>query len=312
MTFVPNRVAIVGATGPTGIQLTHELLTRDRSVRVVSRSRTRLQQLFGPSEAEVAAADALDATALRRAVDGCELVVDCIGLPPERIGDHPVAASAIVDAARQIGARCLQVSSYWSFLPTHLECIDESSPRRGDHPWYTPRRAAEDVFLAAGAAVVHLPDFFGPHVHTSSVQLPLQEALAGSPIRCLGRAATARESGYVPDLMRTVADLLHHDEAYGTDWGAPGSGTLTPARLAELAGGHLGRTIPVRAAPPWMLRLMALFSAEVRAILPMVDHYSRPVRYDCTKLESLLGEIPRTPFEVAIPSTLEWLAATTG
>lgn len=311
MTLSPRRIAVVGATGPTGIHLTRELLARGLEVRVVARRAERLETLFADTAAERTPADAMDPAGLQSAVDGCELVVDCIGLPPEHIGDHPVTARNIVAAAARTAARCLQVSSYWAFLPTTREVLDETSPRQGQHPWYGPRRAAEDVFLNAGGAVVHLPDFFGPHVHTSSVQMPLQEAVAGSAVHCIGSRTTAREAGYVPDLTRTVADLLVLDEAYGTDWAVPGNGVLTPARLAELASAHLGRPVKLQAAPPWLLHLMAPFSAQLRTIRPMIQHYSRPVRYDCTKLRRLLGEIPRTAIETAIPATLDWLATAT-
>lgn len=307
MVFEPTRIAVVGATGPTGIHLARELVQRGRQVRVVSRDRERLRTSFTGLEVEIAPADALAADPLAAAIAGCELVVDCIGLPPEQMSLHPAAARTIVAAAGRVGARCLQISSYWAFLPSDKGVLSESSPREGDHPWYRPRREAEDVFLAAGASVVHLPDFFGPDVHTSSVQMALEDAVAGRPVRCIGGAATEREAGYVLDLMRMVATLSEHDEAYGTDWALPGAGPLSPARLAQIAGEHLGRRVRVQAAPPWMLRLLALFSREVRGILPMVGHYSRPVRYDTGKLRKLLGPPQPTPFEVSIPATLDWL-----
>lgn len=302
-----TRVAVLGATGPTGIYLTRELLRRGRAVRVVSRRRERLEELFGESGAEIATADALSAEETRRAVDGCGLVVDCIGLPPERMADHRATARTISDAARAAGARCLQVSSYWAFLPHRGEVVSESHPRTGGHEWFRMRRKAEDVMLGTGAAVVHLPDFFGPEVHTSSVQTALEQAAAGGPVQVLGSADTPREAAFVPDAMRIVADLAERDEAYGTDWGIPGSGPLTPHRLAELAGAHLGREVKIQALPGWVASLLALVHPSLRRIRPLLPHYTRPVRYDTSKLRGLLGEVRTTPFEEAIPATLEWI-----
>ena len=88
--------------------------------------------------------------------------------------------------------------------------------------------------LDAGAAVVHLPDFFGPEVHTSTVQLALEQAAAGETVQWLGKSNVPREAAYAPDAMRIVADLSEHDEAYGTDWCIPGSGTLTADQLARI------------------------------------------------------------------------------
>jgi nucleoside-diphosphate-sugar epimerase len=250
MDFHPERTAIVGATGPTGFHLARELVKRGREVRVISRRREHLEGVFADLPVEIATADALDADSLARAVNGCDLVVDAIGLPPEQMADHPVTARNVASAAGATGALCLLVSSYWSFLPHRGEVVSESHPREGGHEWFRLRREAEDVLLAAGAAVVHLPDFFGPHVHTGSVQLALEDSLAGRPISALGRADVEREAVFVPDAMRTVADLAEREEAYGTDWAILGNGTPSPRDLARIAGEYLGRDVKVRAVSP--------------------------------------------------------------
>jgi len=309
MTFTPRRVAVVGATGPTGWHLARELTGRGMPVRAVSRSRGHLERAFAGLDIEPAEADALDPEALLRALDRCELAVDCIGLPPERMADHPATARNLAAAARAAGARLLQVSSYWAFLPHRGEVVDESHPREGGHEWFRLRREAEDVLLDAGAAVVHLPDFFGPRVHVSSVQSALEDVVAGRQMSCLGGGDVEREIVYVPDAMRTVADLLGHDQAYGTDWGIPGNGTPSPNELARLAGEHLGRAVEVRPAPVWLIRLVALFVPKLRPVVPLAPHYARPVRYDTSKLRGLLGEVERTPLPEAIGATLNWLAA---
>lgn len=308
MSFTPSRTAVVGATGPTGWHLVSELTGRGLAVRAISRRREHLERSFADLGIELAEADALDPAALERAVDGCELVVDCIGLPAERMADHPATARHVVAAARAVGARCLQVSSFWAFFPHRGEVVDESHPRTGGHEWFRLRRAAEDVMLEAGAAVVHLPDFFGPRVHTSSVQMALAEAVAGKPMSCLGGADVEREAVFVPDAMRTVADLAALDEAYGSDWAIPGNGTPSPRELARIAGEHLGRDVAVRAAPVWLVRLLAPFVPSLRPAVPLAPHYSRPVRYDTRKLRGLLGEVERTPMSEAVSATLDWLA----
>lgn len=304
-----TRIAVVGAGGPTGVHLTRELLTRGREVCALGRRREPLERAFGETGAVITTADARDADSTRRAVDGCDLVVDCIGLPPERMDDHPVTARVIAAAAAAVGARILHVSSYWSYFPHRGTVVDERHPREGGHVWFQRRREAEDVLLAAGAAVVHVPDFFGPHVHTSVVQRALDEAAAGRPISWMGRRAVEREVAFVPDAMRVVADLSERDDAYGSHWALPGNGVLSADLLAEIAGRHLGRPVAVRAAPAWLLWLLTLGSAELRTVRPLIPHYVRPVRYDASKLRALLGEIELRPMEAAITATLDWLAA---
>jgi nucleoside-diphosphate-sugar epimerase len=276
---------------------------------VISRSAGNLDRAFAGLEVEKVAANALDGSAMREAVAGSGIVLDCVGLPADRMADHPKTARVIVDAAGEAGARCLHVSSFWSFLPVQRLPIDESHPRTGGNSYIEARREAEDVFLASGGAVVHLPDFFGPLVHTSTLQNPLVEAAAGKKMSWIGGADTERESIYVPDAMRMVADLAMRDDAYGQGWVFPGSGPLSANRTAEIVGEHLGRTVEVRSAPPWLLRILGLFSSDLRAFLPMVPHYVRPISYDPSKLRGLLGEFAITRYEEAIPATLNWIAA---
>lgn len=123
----------------------------------------------------------------------------------------------------------------------------------------------------------------------------------------LGAADVEREAAFVPDAMRTVADLAEREEAYGTDWAIPGNGTPSPRELARLAAEHLGREVKVRAVPPWAVRLLALVSPKLRPVVPLAPHYARPVRYDTDKLQGLLGEVERTPLAEAVAATLDWL-----
>lgn len=304
-----KKAAVIGATGPTGIHLAGELVRRQLDVRVVSRSLAKLERAFAGGTCELLAADALDRAAMNRVVTGCDLVIDCIGLPPDRMADHEVTARNISGAASAAGARCLQVSSFWGFLPMRRLPLDETHPRQDGNAYARARRAAEDVMLEAGAAVVHLPDFFGPFVHGSTLQQPLQEAAAGKTMNWIGAKDTKREYVYVPDAMAIVADLLHREEAYGSSWVFPGSGPLDGQETARIAGEHLGRPVKLRAAPRWLLRGLALVSADLRAFVPILDDYLQPMSYDAGRLETLLGPLRMTPYGETIPATLDWLAA---
>lgn len=68
----------------------------------------------------------------------------------------------------------------------------------------------------------------------------------------------------------------------------------------------------VRAAGPLLLRLVSLFSRDLRDFMPMVPHYLGGIRYDAGNLRGLLGELSMTPYEEAVPATLDWLRGHTG
>lgn len=305
----PQRVTIIGATGPTGRELVDLWLARGATVRVVSRNADRLTAAFDHLKVEPVAADAKDPYALADAVAGSELVFDCIGLPADQLGDHLRIAQCLVAACAQTGARCVQISSFWPYLPLRQAVVNESHPREGGPFAARMRRVAEDVFLHAGVAVVEVPDFYGPRVGTRSVlNRLLADAAKGGPMNGIGGATVKREHAYVPDAMATALELSLRDEAYGERWLLPTAGPLSLADVQRIVSDELGRPVAARGAPAWLLRLLSLFSQDLRAFMPLVPDYVKPVTYDASKLRELLGEVPITPYAEGIATTLAALA----
>jgi nucleoside-diphosphate-sugar epimerase len=301
-----TKIAIIGATGPTGIHLAAELRKTDAIVRVVARTTDNLSRLFPDAAVEKWAADVFDANATLRAVESCDLVYDCIGLPGGQMHLHPVTARNIADALRHTKARCIHVSSYWAYYPQVRTELDENHPRVGGPPWARYRREAEDILCEAGAAILHLPDFYGPLVHVSTLQNALNEAAFGKTINWLGNADVQREYILVPDAMGIAAAIGAHAGAFGEHWCLPGAGPLSGHRTAEIAGHSLGRSVKLRSAGMTMLRVVSLFNKDLRGFLQVAPNYMKPVRYDARKLQRLLGPLKLTSYEAGIGQTLAW------
>ena len=300
--------AILGATGPTGFHLAAELRKSGHAVRVVARDRGKLARLFPDVQIDKHPADVLDEHQTLRAIEGCDLVYDCIGLPGEQMHLHPVTARNIAQALERTKARCVQVSSYWSYYPQVRPAMNETHPRIGGPPWIVWRRDAEDILFAAGAAILHLPDFFGPQVHVSTLQNALIEAVQGRTVNWLGKPITPREYIYVPDAMRIAADIGRRKEAFGAHWCLPGSGPLSGRRFAAIASDRLGRPVKLRGAGMMTLRLVSLFKKDLRGLLQVAPEYMKPVSYDAGKLTRLIGRQQMTSYEDGIAATLDWLA----
>jgi nucleoside-diphosphate-sugar epimerase len=303
-----ERVAIVGASGPTGGQLAQELDSRGVRVRAISRDVVKLRRRLEGTEAEIVQGDARQADSIGPAVDGCDLVVNAVGLPAAAMSGHLEVAHSLAGLSARSGARLLHISSFWSYFPIQRQPVDESHPRKGGPELARFRRDAEDILQNSGAAVVQLPDFYGPGVGASTVQRALREAVSKGAFSWVGHTDVPRDAIFVPDAMRVTVDLSLRDEAYGERWLVPGAGPITAEELAERAEQILGRTVRARGGPLWVLRLVSLFSAELRSFIPLAPHYAQPIRYDGTKLDRLLGDTARTPHEEALRITLESLS----
>ena len=185
-----------------------------------------------------------------------------------------------------------------------------SHPRKGGPPMAQARRAAEDVLLDTGAAIFHLPDFYGPHVHTSTLQMALAKAVAAGRLDWIGSAETKRDYIYVPDAVALATELMGQNEAYGAQWIAPGAGPISALEIAEIASRALASEVRLRSAGPTLLRLLGLFDRNIAAFHQMVPEYLKPVSYDGSELEALIGKVERTPHRQAITSTIDWLRGT--
>ena len=279
------------------------------AVGVIARGIDKLTRLFPDAAVEKQSADILDADATLRAIDGCDLVYDCIGLPGDQMHLHPVTARNIAGALRHTKARCVQVSSYWAYYPQVRAVMNESHPRSGGPPWARYRREAEDVLFEAGAAILHLPDFYGPQVQVSTLQNALNEAASGKTVSWLGKADVQREYIYVPDAMRIAVALGARAEAFGGHWCLPGGGPLSGRQAAEIAGRHLGRLVRLRSAEMMLLRIVSLFNRDLRGLLQVAPNYMQPVLYDARKLEGLVGPPQMTSYDAGIGQTLTWIAS---
>jgi len=303
-----SKAAILGATGPTGFHLAAALTANGVEVRVVARSLDKLTRLFPDPRIAKCAADLVEAADTLRSIEGCDLVYNCLGFPGDQMHLHGVTARNIAAALGATKAHCVQVSSYWAYYPQVRAVMNESHPRAGGSAWMQQRREAEDILLQAGAAILHLPDFYGPRVHASTLQNALAEAAQGKTVNWLGGADTQREYIYVPDAMRIAGAIGRREEAFGQHWCLPGSGPLSGREVAAIASRLLARPVKLRAAGLTMLRLVSLFNRDLRGFMQIAPEYMKSARYDARKLESLLGAQVMTPYETGIAQTLASLA----
>lgn len=187
---------VTGATGFLGRHLTPLLVERGGAVRALVRPRTDAAFLRGLG-VEVATGDVLDPEAVRRAADGCGLVIHLAGIVSHRKRERERVIAANVQSVRTVlggadpAARIVHVSSIAAVgpAPSPARPADERQPfpkRAEGFVYAATKRAGELVALEAAAGgrdvVVANPGFFlGPgdvyRVNTWPVQRYLQGTL---------------------------------------------------------------------------------------------------------------------------------------
>lgn len=301
------KVAVLGATGPIGRRVTDALLEKRAEVRVVSRSAENLARSFEGRLVERRAADLEDSAAAGAAARGCDLVIHAVGLPLELFERHVPIARNVAEGCRAAGARPFLVTSYWSYGPGDDRPMPESRPRAAGSEKAAIREREEAAFLEAGGAVARLPDFYGPERGLSLLNDALRSVLRGGTASWPGDPDAPRDFLYYPDAGRLLVQLAFRDEAYGEAWNVPGSGAETPRAILARAARLAGTRLRLRRIRLWMARLAAPFRSDVRAALDVMPLYEAPAILDTSRIQTLLGSATMTPYETAIPETLEWL-----
>jgi nucleoside-diphosphate-sugar epimerase len=310
-----EKIAIFGAAGAIGTAVALELEHRGFPYRVVGRDRGKLERAFGDARnAEVLAADLSDPMSAGDASRGCDTVIYAVGVPYTQFELHPKLMATTVEAAAATGVqRLLVVSSVYSYGRPETPRVAETHPRRPHTIKGRMRRDQEDIALNAQkqgllrAAVVRLPDFYGPHADQSLANPILEAALDGRKANWLGSVDLPHEFIFVPDAGRTIVDLGSQSGAYGEAWNIGGPGPIPGRDFIETAYREAGQAPQWRTAGKALLWLAGWFKPMMSELVEMSYLHETPVILDDSKLHTLLGSVQKTPYAEGIRNTLEWM-----
>lgn len=291
------RIVVLGARGFVGRRIVAAVARAGDTPVAVTR---RFVETPG---AERMVADATDAAALQRALEGAAGVINCV------LGDR----ATIVANARALSIAALATDvpavhfSSMAVYGSALGIVDETAELRGDTGWYAAAKAdAERALAGAGTTVLRPGIIYGDH----------------SP-QWGGRIARLLRAGRLGDLGAAgdgICNLVHVDDAVA----AALAGLREPAARGEafnlgspapptwneyfLAYARALGAVPLRRIPRWRLRLETLVGIPLKAleiaarklhlradglppaIVPSLLHtFGWDLRLDVSKAERLLG-----------------------
>lgn len=251
-----------------------------------------------------------------RAASGVDVIVHAVNPPGYRNWDKlvlPMINNTIAAAKAAGGARVVLPGTIYNYDPAATPVIDADTPQAPRTRKGAVRVALERQLEAAGAdmpsLIVRAGDFFGPRSRASwfgqAVVTP------GKPLTRIvhpGRGV-GHAWAYLPDLAETIARLLDmHDQLdrfervqFEGFWDATGAGMTAAIRRV------VGRDLPERAFPWWLMRLGGPLGGFPREAIEIEGFWRNPVRLDNRRLVQLLGREPRTAATQAVATTLAGL-----
>lgn len=284
-----------------------------------------------PAGSEIAVGDVTDAASVRRAAEGCAAILHAAALVKMWVPDQREFARVnvqglthVLQAAREVRARMIYVSSFIALGPTDGEVFDEGSPRASfefhneyERTKWEADRIARQTSSAELALVRLYPGVvYGPGRLTAGnhvVQLLLQHARGKLP-GLLGSGDRRQCLAYVDDVVEGALHALESAPAgSGYILGGQNRTTLELFQAFELASGV---PVPRRHIPFGAARLAgklqrwraALVGTEPQLTEAVVEIYRHEWAYSSTRAQRELG-YHITPLEEGIARTVGWLRA---
>jgi len=318
-----NSVLILGATGGIGGEVARQLRDAGWDVRALQRrasnpveERDGIRWIRG---------DALNAHDVLGAATGCSVIVHAVNPAGYRRWSElvlPMLDNTIA-AASAGGATIVLPGTIYNFGPDAFPVLNEESPqhpvtRKGAIRVEMERRLLAASKKGARVLIVRAGDFFGPQAGNNWFSQGLVKP--GKPVSAVrnpGRRGVGHQWSYLPDVARTMTELLTRRESlepFATfhmagHWDADG---LQMAEAIQRAvARRTGRKPRIAAFPWWVLTLASPFVTTFREMREMRYLWREPIRMDNARLRTALGQEPHTPLDQAVEATLVGLGCFT-
>ncbi|AOJ85129.1 hypothetical protein WS86_28685 [Burkholderia savannae] len=319
-----DTALVVGAAGGIGGEMARAL--RDAGWRVRALARSSPAANGGAADIDWRLGDALNPRDVADAARGCAVIVHAVNPPGYRRWNElvlPMLDSTIAAAARERTTIVLPGTVY-NFGPDAGHLLREDSPqrpltRKGAIRVEMERRLHDAADAGARVLIVRAGDFFGPGARNNWFSQAL--AKSGRPVRTVrspGRTGVGHQWAYLPDVARTMVELLARRDTLDAfsrfhmagHWDADGA--QMSAAIRRVVARRTGVEPRIAAFPWWLVTLASPFVTTCREMREMRYLWREALRMDNAKLVAALGREPHTPLDAAVETTLDALGCLSG
>ncbi|WP_206951654.1 NAD-dependent 4,6-dehydratase LegB [Trinickia acidisoli] len=313
-----RKILITGADGFIGSHLTEHLVRAGHDVRAfvlynsfnswgwLDRTRSDIRHAL-----DVFAGDVRDPNGVRKAVEGCDVVLHLaalIAIPysyhsPDTYVDTNIKGTLnVVQAARDSGARVVHTSTSEVYGTARTAPISEHHPLQGQSPYSASKIGADQIalsfHLSFGTAVSVLRPFntYGPRQSARAVIPSIVTQIAkGQRTIKLGALHPTRDFNYVTDTVRAFEAVMNSEAAIGQVLNAGSGFEISIGDTAKVIAETMGADIRIE--------------TEQARLRPEKSEVERLVA-DARRLHELTGWTPEyggpDGFRRGIAQTVQW------
>lgn len=311
-----RKVLVTGAAGFIGSHLTEALLRRGDRVRAFIRYNSSNSwgwlDATPPEvrrELEIVRGDLKDAHAVRKAVQGTELVFHLGALiaipysyvhPNDFVQTNISGTMHVLQACLDAGARVIHTSTSEVYGTARRVPIDEEHPLQGQSPYSASKigadKMAESFYLSFGLPVTVVRPFntYGPRQSARAV-IPtiISQALSGEKV-LLGSLDPSRDLTFVEDTVRGFLLAGDCPSAAGQVLNLGTGRAITIGELARKIIEFVGRPVEIQ--------------SDAQRVRPQGSEVMRLLS-DPSKAKKTLGWEAAIDLEEGLRRTIDWMKA---
>ncbi|WP_420155396.1 NAD-dependent epimerase/dehydratase family protein [Siphonobacter sp.] len=281
---------ILGSGGAVSVPLAQHLRTYTDDIRLVSRTPQRVN----PTDT-LFPANLLDAAQVDAAVAGSSIVYLTAGLPYRTKlwqQQWPIVIQNVLQACRNHQARLVFLDNIYALGYVHGPMTEETPlnpvSKKGEVRAKIARQLQEENQAGnVEIMIARAPDFYGPNVKTSVVDITvIQNLKKGKKAQWLINSEVKHSFIFTPDAGHAVALLGNTPEAFGQIWHLPTAApALTGAEFIAACAQELGVSSKFTTLPKWMVQLGGLFVPDLKESVEMLYQYEHEYLFDSSKFE---------------------------
>lgn len=307
-----KKALVLGATGGMGFALVEELVNRGIETIAFARSSEKLahyKQDWGPL-ANTMVGDVLNEQHLGEAVKQVDLVFHTINIPYEKWnpGLFQILEAVLTQCAKH-KKPLIYVDNIYSY-GRQSSPVSEHTSRHPHTKKGNIRLQLQNLIQTSKVPymIAYFPDFYGPKAESTILQYTFKQMLKKHSAGFVGDTTLQREFIYTKDGAKALVELALREDCYNQDWNISGAGTISGEEIAKIASHYLDKPLKVKMIGRRMIAALGLLNPSMREVTEMMYLNETPVILDSTKYETLIGPLPKTPYQVGIVENLKELA----
>lgn len=302
---------ILGANGIIGEELAKELrVNYTDKIKLVGRNPVKVN-----ADDLLCKADLLNFDDVTRALVNCKIAYLTVGLPYKSkiwLKNWPIIMQNVIDGCKKHNCKLVYFDNTYAY-PQNSKIQIENTLLTSEGKKGKAKKITAEILLKAiknkeiDAVICRAPEFYGPGKTKGITNTLIFEKIkANKKPKVFLNSTVLRTLIYTPDASKAMALIGNNPDTYGQTWHLPcDDNRLTYKEIIEEISKQLGRTIQYDVLNVFVLKIAALFNANIKETQELLPRYSIDNIFDSTKFKNRFPDFKVTTYQEGIRQIID-------